>query len=377
MISQHLNPFRKSNRYAYSLFDEKNSHEITIEDELSMLQPIPKYVWEDDYNEQLKLELKYYNIDIQILSDSEWLHLLKTGQYDSNKSLLLSIFTTRSLTVKQVFDFITMQCQMTCLFGNLKNEVKEKNYECINKDVNRTFKSSNFFQQGEVLQRLQDILVAYSNLDSEVSYGQGMNFIVAALIYLDFNNDEAIFEILRTIIMDKDWRQVYINGTPGLFMVMAKFNFKFKKRMPQLYQHFLRFGIEDLSMCVSAFYLTLCMQHAPIQFSLVILAMFFIEGYDIITKMILSMLKYFENYLLKLNDFQKIIEFIKRGLINNFYREMQKCRKQQRLVQVLLDIGLIKRKGKQQKQKTKKGFMNQLIDKPLAIGNDVYSYFFR
>jgi len=33
-----------------------------------------------------------------------------------------------------------------------------------------------------------------------------MNFIVAALIYLDFNNDEAIFEILRTIIMDMEWR---------------------------------------------------------------------------------------------------------------------------------------------------------------------------
>lgn len=33
-----------------------------------------------------------------------------------------------------------------------------------------------------------------------------MNFIVAALMYLDFNNDEAIFEILRTIIMDREWR---------------------------------------------------------------------------------------------------------------------------------------------------------------------------
>lgn len=62
-----------------------------------------------------------------------------------------------------------------------------------------------------------------------------MNFIVAALMYLDFNNDEAIFEILRTIIMDKEWRQLYINGTPGLFLLMAKFNFKFKKRMPVLH----------------------------------------------------------------------------------------------------------------------------------------------
>lgn len=65
----------------------------------------------------------------------------------------------------------------------------------------------------------------------------------------------------------------------------------------------LRLGIEDLSMCVSAFYLTLFMQHSPIHFSLLLLAMFFVEGDDILTKLILSMLKYFESYLLKLNDF--------------------------------------------------------------------------
>ncbi|CAD8087381.1 unnamed protein product [Paramecium primaurelia] len=361
MIQQYFNPFRKSNQQIFSLFDEKSYHEITVEDELSILKPIPKFVWEDDYYEQLKLELKYYNLDVQVLSHSEWQTLLQTGTYDSNKNLLLSIFTTRSLTVKQIFDFITMQCQISCQFDQLRQQLKEKDYECIFKDVKRTFKSSNYFQKEDVLQRLQDILVAYSNLDSEVSYGQGMNFIVAALIYLDFNNDEAIFEILRTIIMDREWRQCYINNTPGLFQLLAKFNFKFRKRMPTLYNHFLRLGIEDLRVIVSAFYLTLCMQHAPIQFSLVILAMFFIEGDDIITKMILSMLKYFENYLLKLNDFQSVIEFIKRGLINNFYREIQKCRKQQRLVQVLLDIGLIKRKHK--KQKTQ-GFMKQLIQKP-------------
>ncbi|CAK85701.1 unnamed protein product (macronuclear) [Paramecium tetraurelia] len=230
MIQQYFNPFRKSNQCAYSLFDEKSSHEITVEDELAILKPIPSYVWEDDYYEQLNLELKYYNIDVQVLSHSEWQTLLKTGTYDSNKNLLLSIFTTRSLTVKQVFDFITMQCQMSCQFAQLKSQVKEKNYECISKDVNRTFKSSIYFQKEEVLQRLQDILVAYSNLDSEVSYGQGMNFIVAALMYLDFNNDEAIFEILRTIIMDREWRQCYINDTPGLFLLVAKFNFKFKEK---------------------------------------------------------------------------------------------------------------------------------------------------
>jgi hypothetical protein len=73
------NPFRKSNHHAYSLFDEKSSHEITVEDELATLKPIPKYVWEDEYNEQLKLELKYYGVDIQVLSHEEWQHLLKTG----------------------------------------------------------------------------------------------------------------------------------------------------------------------------------------------------------------------------------------------------------------------------------------------------------
>lgn len=51
MFQPIYNPFRKSNHQALSLFDEKSSHEITVEDELAILKPISKYVWEDDYNE--------------------------------------------------------------------------------------------------------------------------------------------------------------------------------------------------------------------------------------------------------------------------------------------------------------------------------------
>jgi hypothetical protein len=35
--------------------------------------------------------------------------------------------------------------------------------------------------------------------------------------------------------MDKEWRSLYITGTPRLFELIAKFNYKFKKRLPELY----------------------------------------------------------------------------------------------------------------------------------------------
>lgn len=45
-----------------------------------------------------------------------------------------------------------------------------------------------------------------------------MNFIVGGLMYLNIGTDEQIFDILRHIILDKEWRSLYIDGTPGLFL---------------------------------------------------------------------------------------------------------------------------------------------------------------
>lgn len=42
---------------------------------------------------------------------------------------------------------------------------------------------------------------------------------------------------------DKEWRYLFIDGTPGLFQCLAKFQFKLKKHLPQIYEHFKKLGI--------------------------------------------------------------------------------------------------------------------------------------
>lgn len=130
-----------------------------------------------------------------------------------------------------------------------------------------------------------------------------MNFFVGGLLYLERNNDELIFDLLRYIVLDKDWRTMYVDGTPGLFMLTARFSYKFKKKLPELAKHLQSLGLEDLSMCISPYYLTLFMQHSPLHFALVILCMFLVGGEEILGKILLAMLKYFSPYILSIKEF--------------------------------------------------------------------------
>ena len=60
--------------------------------------------------------------------------------------------------------------------------------QTIEKDLNRTFPDEEFFQKKENIDKLRNILLAFSRRNSSIGYNQGFNFIVGRI--LEIVNDE-------------------------------------------------------------------------------------------------------------------------------------------------------------------------------------------
>lgn len=52
----------------------------------------------------------------------------------------------------------------------------------IEKDLNRTFPEEEFFQKKETIDKLRNILLAFSRRNSSIGYSQGFNFIVGRIL---------------------------------------------------------------------------------------------------------------------------------------------------------------------------------------------------
>jgi len=87
----------------------------------------------------------------------------------------------------------------------------------ILKDVTRTFTDLPFFVEDSEAgnNKLFNVLKAYANYDTEVSYVQGINYIVA-LMLLHIEDEEQVFWCLVNLMERYAWRWLYVDGLPKL-----------------------------------------------------------------------------------------------------------------------------------------------------------------
>ena len=99
-----------------------------------------------------------------------------------------------------------------CDFDN--DEAEEQ----IDKDIDRTLADLNFCQENQESgeNRLFNILLAYANYDNEVGYVQGMNYIVALLLFYLPDQEQDVFWGLHQLMQRRNWRLVYTHNFPKL-----------------------------------------------------------------------------------------------------------------------------------------------------------------
>ena len=95
-----------------------------------------------------------------------------------------------------------------------------------------------------------------------------MNFIAGSLLLLlnpenekelqeiyiiDDQYEENIFWILVHIMKEKNWRVLFLDGTPGIYIMIKNLEKKMKEFIPEIYEHIFAIGVisfEKSKLCV-------------------------------------------------------------------------------------------------------------------------------
>jgi len=188
----------------------------------------------------------------------------------------------------------------------------------IKKDLNRTLsgiKISNFIIDDTQLV-LYNVLKAFALVDNEVSYCQGMNFIVGYLLVIsDFNELETFYFMLalfsHSFTDNLGIRGFFLEGFPLLNLYVSLFLSLFGKNLPELKKHFETLEIPD-EVWISKWFRTLFTLSLPFELCMRIWDCLVIYGLDFLLSFTLAFMKYLEPELLKKQDLFEVIEFFKK-----------------------------------------------------------------
>ena len=121
-------------------------------------------------------------------------------------------------------------------------DINGDNLRQIKKDLNRTYPSSTTFKKDRILNKLKNVLRAFSNYDNSIKYFQGMNFIVGFFLY---HCDEHIaFWLFVSLIEEYDLRSLFMDQFPGLKLHVKRVEIILKREYPDRWDIFQSIGVK-------------------------------------------------------------------------------------------------------------------------------------
>ena len=115
------------------------------------------------------------------------------------------------------------------MYGKLVEMPNPEAEAMISRDVSRTLGDLKLWQEDLYAgnNKLFNVLKAYANYDNEVSYVQGMNYIVGLMLYF-IQDEERVFWCLHNLMQGvHDWRRIYTEDFPKLKELTAVFDASF------------------------------------------------------------------------------------------------------------------------------------------------------
>ena len=121
-------------------------------------------------------------------------------------------------------------------------DINGENLRQIKKDLNRTYPSNSIFKDDRILQKLKNVLRAFSNYDNSIKYFQGMNFIVGFFLY---HCEEYIaFWLFVALIEEYDLRPIFMKDFPGLKLHVKRVELILQKEYDYMWNIFTKFGVK-------------------------------------------------------------------------------------------------------------------------------------
>ncbi|XP_028317468.1 TBC1 domain family member 1 isoform X3 [Gouania willdenowi] len=190
-------------------------------------------------------------------------------------------------------------------------------------DLGRTFPTHPYFQAqlGAGQLSLYNILKAYSLLDPEVGYCQGLSFIAGVLL-LHMGEEDA-FNMLKFLMYDVGLRKQYRPDMIILQIQMYQLSRLLHDYHRDLYSHLERQEIGP-SLYATPWFLTAFASHFPLGFVARVFDMLFLQGSEVIFKVALSLLGSHKPLILQHESLESIVDFIKTTLPNLGLVQMEK-----------------------------------------------------
>ncbi|XP_074514821.1 TBC1 domain family member 4 isoform X2 [Sebastes fasciatus] len=180
-------------------------------------------------------------------------------------------------------------------------------------DLGRTFPNHQYFsaQLGAGQLSLYNLLKAYSLMDTEVGYCQGISF-VAGVLLLHMNEEQA-FDMLKFFMYDLGIRQQFRPDMVSLQVQMYQLSRLLHDYHRELYNHLEEHEISP-SLYAAPWFLTLYASQFPLNFVSRVFDFVFVQGTGVIFKVALCLLSSREGEIVECDSFESIVDYLKTTL---------------------------------------------------------------
>ncbi|XP_062343758.1 TBC1 domain family member 4 isoform X2 [Cinclus cinclus] len=190
-------------------------------------------------------------------------------------------------------------------------------------DLGRTFPTHPYFSThlGAGQLSLFNLLKAYSLLDKEVGYCQGISF-VAGVLLLHMSEEQA-FEMLKFLMYDLGFRKQYRPDMMSLQIQMYQLSRLLHDYHRDLYNHLEENEISP-SLYAAPWFLTLFASQFSLGFVARVFDIIFLQGTEVIFKVALSLLSSQETSIMGCENFENIVDFLKTTIPDMTKPQMEK-----------------------------------------------------
>lgn len=179
----------------------------------------------------------------------------------------------------------------------------------IELDLNRTFPDEPYFSDsGPGQGALRRVLNTFAKYDPQLGYVQGMNFIVAALLW--HANEADSFWLFVSLMEDYELRDNYLPNLPGLSKHSQIIDILTLEKMPRLHLHFAQYQIV-VEMFATDWCFSLFGSIVPVAELVEIIDKFYKYGWMIFYKMVMVILERLETKLLSSSETVEILSPLK------------------------------------------------------------------
>lgn len=180
-------------------------------------------------------------------------------------------------------------------------------------DLGRTFPNHPYYSSplGPGQLSLFNILKAYSLVDPEVGYCQGLSF-TAGLLLLHMPEADA-FYLLRHLMFSKGLRERYLPDMSALQVCLYQLSRLLHDLHPELYEHFDSLDIAP-SLYAAPWLLTLFSSQFSLGFVARVFDLIFGDSPQVLFTVAISLLGYHKEQLLACNTFEEVMDYLKHRL---------------------------------------------------------------